>query len=196
MKAQWQTLPLTHEVPRSEAMLAKLDLMRGLSGWQGFGMMAMLGPVMAIFALVAIPGSAGDQVLKIFAGLIAAGIGLSMLRHAKRQLALRREALLHGLPVSGSITRHGKRFNPFSSSSHATVSAVFWLPEREQTATGILWRREALRDLPLGSQLLGLWLPDKNLIWLPLEIGVRIEAEPLMPPEKVLDTAEEADSRP
>lgn len=182
MAYQWRTLTLSADIPRSESLLDGLNLMRGLRGWQFFGWLIWTAAVMLLGSLL-IPG---EPVLKILAALVLAGIGFGFQRKARTGLSLRRRALLEGLPVSGSVVRHGKRLNVFSSSAHVTVTALFWLTDKDQTATGILWQREALRDLPKGRQLLGLWLPDTQQIWLPLELGIVLDAEPLELSETVL----------
>ncbi|HEY9843316.1 MAG: hypothetical protein ACAI44_31855 [Candidatus Sericytochromatia bacterium] len=187
-KSSWQHLNLPPETPRAASLLTGLDLMRGLRGWQGFGRLAGAGAVLAFAAIAIVPGEAG---LKILAGLALAGITAGFLLHARRQLALRRVALLTGLPVTGSIIRHGKRFNPFSSRLQRTVTVLFWLPEGQQTALGVLAHREQLRDLPRGRRVIGLWLPDRQQIWLPLEIGLELEAEVLEPKEFILEESEE-----
>lgn len=182
----WQVLSLPSEPPRSETMLTGLDLMPGLISWRVMGTLAWVGAGIILLSLAVPAPTLGLQGLKFLAALMIAGIAYGFSLVIRRQLTLRREALLSGLPVAGSVVRHGKRLNPFSSSPHRTVTALLWLPEGQQSATGVICRREALRDLPLGAQLIGLWLPDSGRIWLPLEIGLRIEAEPLEPKEHVL----------
>ena len=65
--------------------------------------------------------------------------------------------------------------------------AKFWLEQHEQSATGILWKTDQLKDLPQGAQVIGLWLKDQNTIWLPFEIGLKLEAETILPQDHVID---------
>lgn len=179
MKDLWQTLPLSPETPREASLLTGLDLSRGLRGWIGFGWFAFVGVALAPLAILLIPGPTVPIGPIVFSALVLLGIGLGFLHHARQQLLLRRSALLQGQVVEGSIIRQGKQLNVFSSSPHTTLTVHFLLPEGQQNATGILFRREALRDLPKGGRVLGLWLPAQKQIWLPLEIGVQLQAEPL-----------------
>ncbi len=183
MTPAWRTLKLSSETPRSEKLLDDLDLQSGLRNWKVVGWLAWVGVLMALSSLLI----TGEVVLKLLCAMVLAGIAIGFQRHARQQFALRKRALLEGIVVTGSVVRHGKRLTPFSSRSHVTITALFWLTDKEQTATGILWRREALKMVPKGRQLLGLWLPDSNQIWLPLELGLRLDAEPLLPPDKILD---------
>jgi hypothetical protein len=98
--------------------------------------------------------------------------------------------------VRGNIIRHRRRFNPFRLQPDIILTAVFVLPHSQQTASGPLWRRDAVRDLPKGACIMGLWQPASNRIWLPFEIGLQIEAEPLALDELILTDTEEAETEP
>lgn len=193
MKTLWQTLALSPETPRSDTLLTGLDLTRGLKAWRGFGWFSLVGAALGLLALIVLPGSELPKGPMALAVLLFGGIGIGFVRHARQRLALRREALLRGVVVAGSVTRHERRFNLFGSRSSDVIGAVFLLPEHQQGAEGILWRREALRGLRRGKQVLGLWLADRHEIWLPLEIGVRLEAEPLALGDVALDDPTEAE---
>lgn len=192
MKALWHTLALSPETPRPDDLLAGLDLLRGLRAWFGFGCLALVGAGGLIVAL-ALSGADMPKGPLALAAVIFAGIGIGFVRYARQQGALRREALRRGVIVEGSVTRQDRRFNLFSSRPHDVIGAVFLLPEHQQGAEGILWRREALRELRRGSRVLGLWLADEQQIWLPLEIGVKLDAEPLTLEDVVIDDAAEAE---
>lgn len=185
MKSHWQTLTLSSETPRPETLWAGLELLAGLRNGRAFGWLALAGALLFLIATLTLP--LVPKVPGLVSFLLATGIGIGLLRHVRRQLAFRQQALREGIVVEGSVTRHLRRFDPFSSRSAMAIGAVFVLPERQQTAEGLLWRREALKDLPLGTRVLGLWLPETQRIWLPLEAGLRPDAVPLELGEVQLD---------
>lgn len=187
---KWQTLALPVETPRSAELLEQLDLMHGLRGWWGFGLLACLGALLALVSL-ALPA---ERALKLLGLVLLSMLALVFLRHARRALALRRRALLEGIPVAGSVIRQHQRFNLFGSTPHTLIRALFWLPEQQQRASGILWQADCARDMPQGAQIVGLWLPESQQIWLPLEIGLQLDTIALEPQE--LSLPEEPEETP
>lgn len=180
----WQVLSLENVIPRPQTILQDVELMRGLRPLQFWARFAFAGTVFCLGGFAFLGTSL--LLLAIFLGLLA----FKLHQQVQSRLKWRHQSLLQGLPVSGSLIRQRQRFTLLSYRPQQVMTVKFWLEQHEQSASGILWKADLVKELPLGTQVIGLWLKEQNTIWLPLEIGLTLQAETVVPQAYTLDDVE------
>ncbi|MGE3725352.1 MAG: hypothetical protein AB7I41_07370 [Candidatus Sericytochromatia bacterium] len=180
--AKWIELSLPLESPREKALFAKIPIHSGMSQAYTFaGVLTLLGAAGTLVPLLLMP-SAERMALGpiLMGGLFFTSFSLFFFQLAKSYARQRLRFLLEGKLIKAQVLRQGSRFNPFSSTPHTTLTLAL-----DQTnsdiqgapleVTGVLWKRDAARDLKPGCEVWILALPSETgetLYWCPFEVGL------------------------
>lgn len=183
--AQWKDLSLTPTGPREASLFKKIPTAGGNSQAYRFaGMLTLLGASGTVIPLLLLPVSQRPQVgLILFGGIFFACFSVFFFQLAKSYQQQRLRFLQAGTLVKAHVLCQGSRFNPFSSTPHTTLTLALNGPDSAPNetppieVTGLLWQREAARELKIGSEVWILALPEEEgnwTYWCPFEVGLRL----------------------
>ncbi|PIW17226.1 hypothetical protein COW36_09655 [bacterium (Candidatus Blackallbacteria) CG17_big_fil_post_rev_8_21_14_2_50_48_46] len=176
MSKKVQVVKLASPERRSLEILKDKAWKRGLPPYRLISILSALGLLSGLVPLVISADKTASLPLIGGGVLLFSVFSIYFYQLAKQLEASRLKAMLSGELVQAKILSRGTQFNPFSSTPHTTLQVWVDSPS-PQELTGILWRRDALRDFQPGKILYVLWLSEENRFWLPFEAGIEIQPE-------------------
>lgn len=171
---------LSATTPRAlDDVKGQLDLRKGLYTGYVFGAVFLAGAVMLPVAMALMPPPwTGPAIFQlIFGPLFFAGFAMLFLLPARRRYRARVDAFMNGQLMTARVAGHRRAFVAYSSFRDYLIDAEARLEDGRMATGTIRTRKARLADaLPDGTEIQALALAETATLFLPVEMGVEIEA--------------------
>ena len=172
MKVATISVPLN---PPRNPELYRIDFRRGLWALYFFGSFFSLGSAGVLITATMPPYEPGLIVFKIlfgvpFFGFFAYWFLSKAIRRYRERITVFREGILR----KGTAIHHGRKFVPWRSTRHYTVTVRIALDEGSIDSVIVNWDRSIYERVPLGAHVYVFIHPETLSVFIPAEIGVAI----------------------
>jgi hypothetical protein len=168
-------LKISSSTPRDTKIINEVPVFKGIIKYYTiiFGMLIM---GIAVFMSCFFPPI--ESGLITFKTIASIGLIISayfLFKKYSSKADRRKDALINGSVVTGTIVVHGRKFNPTSSTKHYTVKIRYKSNGKEKFTTLIRSNKKIYSDLPIHSETYGLVILDsENSIFFPVEIDIKL----------------------